>query len=712
MTLPGLIRWSGNLLRRLDWAGLLPVAALAVVVLLLWLPGGFRMTGLMEEWALGRLGAAGLRTTLMYTTGIAGSQYALRPLHAVPWAVSAWIPPNVIVGQNVLQSLMFFGKAAALYGLLVELLPGRRALAFFTAALFIIFPSEEGLYGLRDLAIHVSAFLILLSFYLLLIYSRAGQWPILAASLVSLTVGLLTYEVSFPLVIAASFALVFYKRLKRQSPIPALMYGAVSAALFVRYLIILTGQTSSYQVQLADAGLAGGASQTLLATINSLVSALLLNAYGAWPAAVRSGIDHPEYMPMALALALICFLVGVFLGVGKSGLPGSIRRLPLAPFGAAPVVFILGFALYLPTPLRNETERVFILASAGSALFVVGLCGLLSRALPWPKAQPAVLAALASALIGLGAIKALAQHEHYIEYSRIEQRLLAGILEIAPRVVPHACIILLDPPQDYHLFAGGAHVGDALGYLYDDRITAGRSCPSRSGPECKLNFKTFSTAQPDLWFSSCLPDRWVLLEYAPSYSGGSDIHLLDRVPAWLPATEKTDYNPRRLILAGGPPQALLDSVFMQWPPASLTDQPLDTLRIEFDQPAFGTAWRGPERDWLGLTWSWTTAPEATIRLGKLADHSYDVRVRVLWEAAPHILESLHLAVNRQALDTRLIPDPQAGVTAEASIPRQVIVQGQPNILSLIVDRVAPAGGVDPNQLGIAVDWLTLAPEPR
>jgi hypothetical protein len=200
----------------------------------------------------------------------------------------------------------------------------------------------------------------------------------------------------------------------------------------------------------------------------------------------------------------------------------------------------------------------------------------------------------------------------------------------------------------------------------------------------------------------------VVLDYAASYSSGHQLQLLDVLPITLSKTGGDDYRPDRLIKPDSPPPAVIDAVFEQWPHESEMLRPLESLSIDFDGPVYGLGWRHAEANADGLTWVWTIAPEATIPIGLLANHDYQITAHILWEAGPGILKTVRLAWNSEPIDATITPQTDATLIITAHISRDRLAPDG-NILSLIVDRVVPAGSDDPDMLGVAVDWVELRP---
>ncbi|PJF26304.1 MAG: hypothetical protein CUN53_08395, partial [Phototrophicales bacterium] len=110
--------------------------ALAGLALIWWLPGGFGMSPILDEWTL-LLSASRSELPIFHPEAA-----PTRPLTYIPW-IAAWaITPESFLGLNLVMLAVHWLKGAAMLALLLRLVPARPAFAWIGAALFMVFPAD------------------------------------------------------------------------------------------------------------------------------------------------------------------------------------------------------------------------------------------------------------------------------------------------------------------------------------------------------------------------------------------------------------------------------------------------------------------------------------------------------------------------------------------------------------------------------------------
>ena len=140
--------------RFLGHAGWLwPLLLYLAIAAALWLPFGWRVGGLVEEWELFESLDRGEQLWWATPNGALSTQ-ALRPLIAVPFSISHalgggyfWI--YVLLGATALAL-----KGFASFMLVERVLPGRRAAAISAGALVMLYPANAGLFLFRFIHAH------------------------------------------------------------------------------------------------------------------------------------------------------------------------------------------------------------------------------------------------------------------------------------------------------------------------------------------------------------------------------------------------------------------------------------------------------------------------------------------------------------------------------------------------------------------------------
>ena len=130
---------------------LVAFAALAGLVLTLWLPFGWKVTGLYEEWFIMSGGDTGNPVRMLYDPP---SNQSYRPLTVAPYILGYILTPDSFLGFNIIFAIWMLGKGFAMYALVRRLVPGNPSLAFVSGALLVVYPADRALLTLRPTNIH------------------------------------------------------------------------------------------------------------------------------------------------------------------------------------------------------------------------------------------------------------------------------------------------------------------------------------------------------------------------------------------------------------------------------------------------------------------------------------------------------------------------------------------------------------------------------
>src|SRR5229473_3717222 len=93
-----------EMIRRTDWPRRIPLtmvalAAFAALVLTLWLPFGWKVTGLYEEWFVMSGGDIGNPVRMLYNPP---SNQSYRPLTVAPYILGYILTPDSFIGFNII----------------------------------------------------------------------------------------------------------------------------------------------------------------------------------------------------------------------------------------------------------------------------------------------------------------------------------------------------------------------------------------------------------------------------------------------------------------------------------------------------------------------------------------------------------------------------------------------------------------------------------
>ena len=424
-------------------AALAALAALGALIFTLWLPFGWKMTGLYEEWFILRDADAGGPLGMLWNPPYPSTRY--RPLLLASFLLGYLLTPNSFVGLNVVEALLMFGKGVAMYFLVRRLVPENPAVAFASAALLVVYPADDALLTLRTVNVHAGVFLLLLALNLLIVAYEHFHWTTLLAMLFAQVITSETYDAGLPLMICGPVLLVWLRRgIDRRVITVAGLWEAVSA-YFLIHLIWTLRDPASYPAQLvAGSGLGSDVFQTLRSWLFSVTRAYVrvfgTGWYHAWP-----GLDWRDpYLHLSAGLVVFVIVPAVLLHARRpletQRTLDTRRYLVLASLGI--IAVLPGFALYLPTVWRNTNWRVFSYSSIGGALAVSIACFLFARL--FGKWHRQVFVASVSLLVGIATFHALAQHHGYFEDSQRQQQILAGIISQAPHLEPGTTVLLID----------------------------------------------------------------------------------------------------------------------------------------------------------------------------------------------------------------------------------------------------------------------------
>lgn len=441
---------------------LIPVAASLGLVVILWLPFGIKVSGIMEEWLVVHdveHGGASDRNEDFDWFITTGTQ-RLRPLAATMSLVAYTLTPDSFVGYNLIAMAVFAGKGAMLYLILRRLMRGNAAFALLAGLLFVVFPADAGLFTFRAFNIHAAVLWFLVSVYLFLVYFQTGRWWVLVGAWMMTIAHLWVYEVGYPLVLFTPLLLVWLEGQVSRRVIRAGLLWYVAPVIALLYGAVLFTQGDSYQSWLLQRS---GLNQS---SIIGEMFASLLNAYNrhfvaGWLESFRQ--FGTPYVGLALTAAVGAFAAGRVLS-GAAMTDDKRRYWLLALIGF--VAIGLGYVAFLVTPYRQLDWRVYYYSSIGGAVCTTSLVWLFRRYLRMP---PAVFVGAMSVLIGLATLRALNQHEYYADLALNQQALLHSVVEQVPQLADSATLVVVDETGRYNnnWSLGASYlVRYALGYVY------------------------------------------------------------------------------------------------------------------------------------------------------------------------------------------------------------------------------------------------------
>ena len=302
------------------------------------------------------------------------------------------------------------------------------------------------------------------------------------------------------------------------------------------------------------------------------------NIWSGW-AETTEILDHgTDYFAISAAVALLVAGAAWYqlkLGASEIAEPDSTRDL-LVVCGVGFAIIAIGFLPYLPTVVRNQIWRVYILPSIGAAAAFSSALYLMTRAFRPRRFRDAAFIALAASCAFLATNNAHHQHRRFAEYSSTQQKTLARTIEQAPAIEDRSTLLLLDASGEIlkkpWLFGKwGDRWLDAMSYAYKNYTWWGGVCDGNgdqpSFPQCRVENETINL---DSKIRRRTPpvalERVVLFEHR-MVDGEPVIRILEKVPEFLaPAGQTTTYDPLERIDATAPLPERVHTLFADWPP--------------------------------------------------------------------------------------------------------------------------------------------------
>lgn len=706
--------FSSYLHKKLNIPQLIPHLGMFAIAVVLWIPFGFKTSGLIEEIGITSMLDSGEQLFFITPTSamsVARGRPFLVFFHALAYALD----PNSYFYYNIFQMLFFFGKMVVVYWLLLVFLPNHKLLAFITGILFALYPADTGLFSLRTIQVHSATLAYLLATYLLLLFGKLrgrASWCALLAAAFFLLFNVWQYPSAIPVVVVTPLFLFYFGRPKLRFVIGALVwYGTLALALAYSTAAIGAAEAT---VQSYDGGFIERI-QDMAENAQTIVDALLVGyerQISAWFAAFGKLNYLTVYWPFFLiSIGVIVTIAWWFIRNSKAETLFAAwwRYVLLQIAGLA--IFAVGLSAYLVVPeLRFQEFRTYILAMLGSALFLTITLYLISRL--FKRYQSALFVVLALPFVGLALVNAFAQHHYYDKFSLIQQNVLQKIVTQAPELEPGTVILLADRAglmTRENVFYLGSYLPIALRYLYNDPNLLAFYCPAdgsgaMTSSVCHFENDSLILETPSL----TVPYDRVLLFTANS---DTDIQLLDSEDA-ANEFEVTNYNPQARIIGNSLPLRAT-TLFSCDPVISCFHEIHDVPTTSFDLPIsgeIGFGWRDAEMYSIGGAHRWAIAPTAAIDVDLSDTSDLVVEFKILkWIDAGHI-DSLSLSIHGQPIPLTFVPASPEGRIYRGVIPREALM-GKPAHTQLIfkISSLPTIDIVHGTYLGYALSWLTIRP---
>jgi hypothetical protein len=669
----------------------------ALLATILWLPFGFRTTGLVEEWDLMWLHDRG--ELLWWVTGGGALAYMrLRPLFAVLNELNSTLGSGFL-WLNVVALLIFVCVGLATFLLVERLAPGLRAVALVAGTFAMLYPANSGLFTFRVIHIRASVALFLFALVVLSDFSRAPKvWRFALMSLL-LGASLLMYQIAAlalvvgPLVVLLSIGLDDKSALLKRSA----LWFATPAAVGCYWLLIAT-QGGTYEVTSASAA----PRPSVRAYVDDLVRSYVDQLYSAWRPAAWASWETRYLVIGGFCGVLIAVVAWTAAGSGRLGnrnvLLGSLGVIAIAPLGFLPLWAIVASI--------HESLKIYLLSSIAVAVGLALLLAYICRS----RTPFAIASGL---LVGLAAVYALQQHAHYVALSKAETRILGSLVQELPSPRDGTVVVVRDHSGQLSLvWTLGPPItfSSAVEVAFHNPTLAVVLCNESTGV-AYLTGKPIQ-ACPDGRVTRPATASYPALEMQPArmavfdYDLVHEMRLVERRSGTLPA----GYAPLKLIGKG---RQSRKSLFACMPIQRCTKSPSALWPRGSIHETFGTestnvtGFRPAETTPEGSTFRWSISRK-THAYAFLPPRDARLALRVLYVIEPAVANSLRLQVNGH--DVPLAVRPVAhGYLATATVPGENL-RGSPDDIEFASDVFPVTGSFDP--LGIAVTRLDVEPTPE
>lgn len=412
----------------------------ALFVIALWLPFGFFLGGLIEEWGILALFTKYGPQFIAYFDHLA--VHRARPLTVFPHAIAYVLDPNSFFYWHVLQiiSLIIKASGAALIG---YYLVRRSSVALVLGLLTVFFPADTMQIPFRGMHINWSISLAFVGILLLFgaFESRSSNAKLVLAVVASITfvAAALMYEGVAPLAalpFLAPFVRMDVKSAwnEMQSNWKALLIWLLGMFGYALFFLSVVMSGSTYQ---GDISQASSSSRILKRLPDALVYSFYRAFYEAWSEATEFAFRYLDSYWLVLLFAAAVLTTLSYLNRYDPGRPKYqlTQAAKLCALGI--ILFLIGYAPYLASNSHLFiTQRTFLVSALGAATVVTSLLFLIL------SFAPRILFSLAATiLISLAFISQLYQFDRYNRIYADHVKPALNLLTVTAGLVPDAKVL-------------------------------------------------------------------------------------------------------------------------------------------------------------------------------------------------------------------------------------------------------------------------------
>ena len=541
----------GTWLRR-DWSGFVAPLALAVAILIVYLPFGFERVGQWEEW-VSKAAVEHARSEAFR------GEYATRPFVDMARSLATLIDSESFVGYHIVNCANIGLLAILVYGVLRKL--GVRILyAYLIATLALTSPINDMLLATRFAPGTSSVLWLMLACYCALDFLDTSRRRSLAGCTLALLFHVGTYDAGMTLLLVLPFVLWLRRGITswRRINLALLFWFAVSLKVSWVLWLYATGRPV-FASRTMDALFSPGASPRsphFDAFVDGMASVYFQTFLGGWRDAFESFAVNDWWLP---TLGAVCCLAAAALFISRQQderpEPALRQILQGALVGFALIVPATGIMVLLegvPTAtalLVGRASNVMTYAPAAGAVCVFCLLLLLTAKLRDRHRRDLLIIALTMALLLPGLSKLFVAHGDLTDKAHTKASVFYRIIEQAPRLEPNSYLMVMTTLSEHELselglieLYGGNMFASAIGVLYAEP----------DAPEGYFCYAPFSCTRGLTGrFIWGVQERWsktVVLELRPDLT----VELVDDPGARFDWGISIDYNPLQLIDTDAP----------------------------------------------------------------------------------------------------------------------------------------------------------------
>ncbi len=445
-------------------------AFFAFLVALVWMPFGFHLGGVLEEWGtLGSFVHNGVFFIADSSSPLAA--HYLRPLTIFPHAVAFKLNPNSFFYWHLIAILSIFIKGVSL-AKICHIRTKNILFSLMCGTLFILYPADTMQLSFRSL--HINVALALMCVALLLHHlscakiDKKASWLLFMGAILALISACLMYEASlflvpFPFFVTLLFDFKNWKTDFFKKNIFLFLWVLAGVALVLN-LLLNVNKNGAYQ----GAVLAGNNTlyNIFVSTFGKVFSIGTFRIYvhGWYESAIKLLNIFKEFSLYFSLLAFLVLIAGYFFRNSVS----EVSRKSYYKLSA--LGFIMSGLGYLPYIFSNShiilTQRIYLFAALGAALCVGSL---VFAVFHFSRGLILILFTFTSVL---GMANQYQQFQHYINIYNYQAHVLSRTVKAIPDVSKVKNIIILDETgklNDVWMLKSPLLQG-ALSYIYGQDV--------------------------------------------------------------------------------------------------------------------------------------------------------------------------------------------------------------------------------------------------